>query len=260
MVSGDEAVTTAPTAPVSDIAKLLGALHDGDVARRATQIAAERAEDVTLLTIARSLEDDVDQALRTASVLLHNLRGELGDNPHANSVGRVEDQLHRAASRLQRLILELRPPKLERLGLAATLQTFLQCVEEETGVTCQLVDELHHEPPAETQINLFRIAYEAIINTRRYAHATRVVVEIREYAGGFMLRVIDDGRGFDRAAIGEQEQLGFLTMKQRAELRDGWWQARSSPGEGTTIEVWTPGAAPRRRAPAASGDGAIVVE
>ena len=241
-----------------ELSHMLEQLHDSDVAQRATLLAAERAQDLSMRSVALALHDDVDQSIRTALGLLHSLRTEVSDDTQARSMTRVEEQLARAVSRLQRLIMEVRPPLLERQGLAATLRTFLEGVREESRLDFDVVDALHDEPPPEDQINLFRIAYEAIDNVRKYAHATSVRVEVRTFAGGFLVRVVDNGRGFDAKATQDSERLGSLIMSQRAELRDGWSQVTSTPGEGTTVEVWTPGVS--RPSSADDGGERLLVE
>ncbi|GIU97435.1 MAG: hypothetical protein KatS3mg013_1238 [Actinomycetota bacterium] len=79
----------------------------------------------------------------------------------------------------------------------------------------------------------FRIAQEALANVRKHAHARTVTVEVSSRRGGLLLRVTDDGVGFDVEAAGrEPGHLGLASMRERAELAGGELRVESGPGEG----------------------------
>lgn len=218
----------------------LADLWAADVERRFQALAAERAQDLSSLAIARALHEEVENEVAVARGLLQLVLREAGDSKTSKQLARAEEQLGRAVTRLQGLILEIRPPGLEKDGLARTLRSLLNRVCAESELECDLVDELGKEPPVETAITLYWITYQAVDNVRKYAHASSIRVELREYGGGFMIRVTDDGRGFDPSRLGPDAQSGLRAMNQRAEIRDGWWHVDSRPGRGTTVEVWVP--------------------
>ena len=95
---------------------------------------------------------------------------------------------------------------------------------------------------------LLRVAQEALANVAKHSEATsvQVLVECREHE--VVLRVTDDGRGFDPAAAAREagrpgrggRGLGLFTM--RARIRDlvGRFRVESAPGMGTTVEVALP--------------------
>ena len=190
--------------------------------------------------IATALHQDVEETLITARALVQASRREMTGAERARNLASIDEQLGRATNHLKRLILEVRPLMLERQGLTAALRALLAVVRTESGITFMVSDELANQPTEDTRIALFRIVREAVDNIRKYAEATRVTIEVRNYASGFLIRVIDNGRGFDQEAIVEQDQVGFRAMRTSAEARDGWWQVHSQVGEGTTIEVWIP--------------------
>jgi signal transduction histidine kinase len=146
-----------------------------------------------------------------------------------------------ATERLRRLLFELRPPVLDEAGLAAALDSYLAGAAEQDGLTCRVTDRSRHEARPDTRAILYRIALEAPSNVRKHAGADRVEVEIRREQGGVLLRVDDDGAGFepegDREAPGH---LGLVTMEERAHAAGGWWRLESSPGSGTRVECWLP--------------------
>jgi two-component system sensor histidine kinase UhpB len=96
----------------------------------------------------------------------------------------------------------------------------------------------------EIEINLYRIAQEALNNTCKYAKANNASVTLQRRDGTISLIIEDDGVGFEptRKAVmtGDDRGLGLVGMKERAELVDGSIEIESSPGIGTTIYVRVP--------------------
>ena len=97
-----------------------------------------------------------------------------------------------------------------------------------------------HGAPAlsyETEVELYRIAAEALANARVHAGASRIDLELIGTGGGaFVLRVRDDGSGFDPAAR-DADRYGLLGMEERARLAGAVLRIDSTPGGGTFIEV-----------------------
>ena len=96
---------------------------------------------------------------------------------------------------------------------------------------------------------LLLVAAEAAGNIVKHAEATRVVIDLTIDDGSAVLRVVDDGVGFDAAnqlasldadegLLSNQEGLGFV-MDQIIDS-DGTFQIGSTPGEGTTIVARLP--------------------
>ena len=85
------------------------------------------------------------------------------------------------------------------------------------------------------QIEVFRIVQESLANVRRHAGARRAEVLIGERAGRRVVRVHDDGIGFDGAekAAGH----GLKSMRRRAASIEGGLTLDSKPGRGTALEV-----------------------
>ena len=85
------------------------------------------------------------------------------------------------------------------------------------------------------QIEIFRIVQEGLANARRHAGARQAVVTIGRRAGRRLVRVEDDGRGFDGEGTGDGQ--GLRNMRRRADAIEGGFQLLTSPGRGTALEV-----------------------
>jgi signal transduction histidine kinase len=85
-----------------------------------------------------------------------------------------------------------------------------------------------------------------VANVRRHAQALRVDVFIEEQGGGYLVRIIDDGRGTaeDPQQRSRPGHLGVRAMRERAEATGGWFRFESAPRRGTTVEFFVPSQGP----------------
>jgi signal transduction histidine kinase len=103
----------------------------------------------------------------------------------------------------------------------------------------ELAVELDVDPAVtlapDEQIEIFRIVQEGLANARRHAGARLAVVTISRRAGRRIVRVEDDGHGFesDEPAVGQ----GLRNIRRRADAIEGVFHLLSSPGRGTALEV-----------------------
>src|SRR5919106_611303 len=158
------------------------------------------------------------------------------------AVKQLQQTVGAAVDRLRQLMFELRPPALDREGLVPALRTYLDRIGSETGLSCSLQNNLVTEPSEATRLALYRIVQEAVTNVRKHAAASSVTVLLAPRDGGTLLRVVDDGRGFDslNGVVSRPGHLGLSAMREQAEMARGRFQLRSRPGGGTTVEVWVP--------------------
>lgn len=95
-------------------------------------------------------------------------------------------------------------------------------------------------PVAELQ--LLRIAQEALTNIRKHAEATYVAVRLERNGGDIELIVQDNGRGFDLAGYEKSSygSHGLNIIKERAEGLGGTLSINTAPGKGTEVKVSVP--------------------
>jgi signal transduction histidine kinase len=93
----------------------------------------------------------------------------------------------------------------------------------------------------EVETALYRMVQEALTNVARHAQAQTASV-ILERRGGEMIMIVEDnGRGFDPAAVSQDEhRLGLYGIRERAELLGGKLTIESGPGQGTSLFVTLP--------------------
>jgi signal transduction histidine kinase len=91
---------------------------------------------------------------------------------------------------------------------------------------------------------VFSIVEEALGNARKYAKSSLVQVRFWQEDNLFVVRVQDNGIGFDTAAVNAnysaRGSLGMVNMQERAERIDGSLRVESTPGRGTAVTLVVP--------------------
>jgi two-component system sensor histidine kinase UhpB len=207
-----------------------------ELERRQSSEAVLRAQEAERARLARDLHDEANQSLTGVLLRLsaiehdapESLRGELRETAEATTM---------AMDELLRLARELRPSALDDHGLEPALRTQVDGFARQTGVdaTLQVATDLG-ELGADEQTVVYRVVQEALNNVAQHARARTVTVELRRADGRKMLRVTDDGTGFNDA-FAEAPGLGITGMRERARLAGGRLRVRSRPGAGTVVEL-----------------------
>jgi two-component system, NarL family, sensor kinase len=231
-----------------------GAIHHARLHRQLTarEHAAERfaeqviaAQETERRRLAGDIHDGITQRLVSLSYHLDAATDAVTGTDATLVNGLVaERELARARELADLTLLEahaslagLRPPVLEDLGLADALASLARSIAQ-LPVTVHADD---HRLPEHMEIALYRIAQEALQNVVKHAQATTARVELRCDSARALLRVSDDGRGFDTAAHDlDASTYGLRSMAERAELIGGRLDVTSRPGLGTTVTATAP--------------------
>jgi len=151
-------------------------------------------------------------------------------------------QLATAISEARRVIEGLRPATLDDLGLVPTLEQYARELGAEAGweVTIEAHPQQLRLPPA-VEITAFRIAQEALTNSRKHADANSVVVGLDARDGRLVVEVRDSGRGFDPDCVDRSGHcMGLISMQERARVLGGECIIESGPEKGTVVRAMLP--------------------
>ena len=190
--------------------------------------------------LARELHDSVAQTLYSISLFIDATRLALKTNKSKVVESHLEEltQLSREAmSDMRLLIFELRPPILEKSGLAAALQSRLESVEAKAGfeTSFETGGAFHLSPSQESE--LYRIAQEALNNVIKHAQAKQVAIRLVGESGCIRMTIEDNGVGFDLQEIEHGGGQGFRNMRERAANIGARCWFESVPGQGTKITI-----------------------
>ncbi len=246
-------------------------IHLTRLADEANQIALINALTDERNRLAREIHDTLAQAFTGVSLQLEAVRILLQDpaillsekaiNPQFHPdpnlahhprlreaeahIRRARDLARKGLSEARRSVRALRSEALETDALPDALHKILAQTQRDTG----LITHFHLEGtpiplPDDIQLNLLRIAQEAITNTLRHADASQLDLTLSFCSPPptqqVQLRIIDNGNGFEPAILKKNSGFGLIGIRERTTRFYGRFDLQSTPGVGTTLDIILP--------------------
>jgi two-component system sensor histidine kinase DevS len=213
--------------------------YENDNQQARIQIISEERE-----RIGMDLHDGIIQSLYGIGLSLENARMSQVQGK-TNSVQQIEkalEALQAAIADIRAYILDLRPRQLRHANMVEGMRSLIREFRANTMVDVSMDGEPQDvEGLARTQIDaLYHIFQEALSNTAKHARATRVTVRLWRQDDRIMLKVSDDGTGFDTPRPGGRIGHGLSNMQARAEAAGGGMEVISIRKQGTTLLAWVP--------------------
>lgn len=195
--------------------------------------------------IAAELHDSLGQRLvvvkNLALLLLRTPAGASDLNEvQRERVEEISAQASEAVSEVKEISYNLRPYRLDRLGLTTALQAMIETASAASSTTfCAEIDNIDGVFPKGTEINFYRIVQECINNILKHSQAAQACIRIRHAKERLELTVQDDGNGFaqDSAYPGLPGGFGLTGISERAQLLGGKAVIHSTPGHGTIVTI-----------------------
>jgi signal transduction histidine kinase len=189
------------------------------------------------LRIARDLHDEVGSNLGTIALL-----SEVLSKNHHNGAEEISE-LRRVATQtidsLRDIVWFLDPAADNMAELALRMKETARTMLRGTTFTFVSSGEADAPKPSlELRRNLFPIFKEILHNISRHAHASRVAIALETTPRHLLLRVRDDGVGFDDQLV--RPGNGLKNLRRRAADLHGNLQLESAPGQGTQVIVSAP--------------------
>jgi two-component system NarL family sensor kinase len=205
------------------------------------------AQEAERLRVARELHDGVNQVIASAAMRLRRVQDTFSaQNPAASELlSRCHKLLVQALEETRRIARNLRPNDLDELGLSAACRNLCKELQARNGLVVKYqFTRFDRLLPPKVDLGLFRMVQEALTNVEKHANAKLVRLRIAIQREAIVLKVQDDGRGFDpatpRAAKGAEGGIGLSSLRERATALGGTCEVVSSPRQGTTITVRVP--------------------
>lgn len=197
--------------------------------------------------LARDLHDGPTQSIAAIAMRINFIRSLMAKNPRQAFIElkKVEELAKETSREIRAMLFALRPLVLETHGLSAAIEMAMNKIRESDGLNMRLVGgEYGDLLNDQAQGVVFYIVEEALGNARKYSQAKMVEVRLWKEAELFVVRIQDDGVGFDiqsvNANYSSRGSLGMVNMRERAERIDGSLKVESAPGRGTTITLVVP--------------------
>ncbi len=193
--------------------------------------------------IAREIHDELGQYLTVLKMEASWINNHF-DKPAAEIRRKLQDLmalLDETVRTVRRISSELRPSLLDDLGLISAIEWHSREFEKRTGIKTHFsasCGDLTLTNNVKT--GLFRIYQESLTNVARHAKAKNVMITAELDAANLVLRITDDGKGFQPEILKEKQTLGILGMKERSAMMQGFYEIKSMPGNGTIVTVTVP--------------------
>jgi signal transduction histidine kinase len=206
-----------------------------------------RAREQERMHVAHELHDQIIQALVGLHYQLSEMRRcwGLSRNQDLQLIQLQRYNCH-IIEDLRRICADLRPPALDRMGLAAALRAYICKVERQSSfrIALHIAGETDSRLPDEIGLCIFRILQETLSNVQKHAAARQVEVSFLIRQNEVCLTVRDDGKGFHVPpyldGLLDDQHFGLIGLRERINMVGGELTLTSKPGQGTLVVVCIP--------------------
>lgn len=175
---------------------------------------------MTMAGCARMIDKDVEKAKRQFAI--------------------IEDIAAQAQAEMRALLLHLRPVQLEGKQITEALRELLSELKAKHAIEYVWDIEEIDDLPAGFEEHIFRIAQEALSNALRHSQASRIELTLKQHKATIILRISDNGKGFDLNKERSNSSMGLTNIAERTESMGGMWEMISAEGKGASLEVRVP--------------------
>jgi signal transduction histidine kinase len=194
--------------------------------------------------MAQEIHDSLAQGLTGITIQLNAAQARMTGNPGAaeTHIASARDLARTCLSEARRSVWALRPQALEQGTLVTALARVVDQFSsgENSHISFAVKGETRLLPPS-IELNILRIAQEAITNAVRHSQGDRISVRLEYDRVDVRLEVEDDGSGdIARTKPASGDGLGLPGMESRAQTIGGRLCLRSKPGEGTLLTLTVP--------------------
>jgi PAS domain S-box-containing protein len=204
--------------------------------------------------LARVLHDQLQQLLVAAKFRIRTLHDPGSPLDLKTRTQQLEALIGRAIDELRSLAVDLSPPVLTDVGLAAGLEWLCRRMEEKHRLRVGLKVGADCEPGDDDLKHfLFQSARELLINVATHAEVSEAELKVSKDDAGYLNLVVSDaGRGLDPARLKERAAasgFGLFNIQQRIEILGGRFEILSSPLRGCSVAISAPTKAARMPVP-----------
>ncbi|HEU4388978.1 MAG TPA: two-component regulator propeller domain-containing protein [Blastocatellia bacterium] len=191
--------------------------------------------------IAAELHDGLGQDLLVIKNWAHLAKRFLEPGSRAGEpLGEIESAVSSSIAEVREIAYNLRPYHLDEIGLTEAIQSMIERVAGSSSVQFQAnLDSIDGLLPSEHEMSLYRVIQECINNVVKHSHATIANISIHRNTHELVVRIEDNGKGFDveQASHNKEHGFGLMGISERVRLLGGSDSIQSVPGIGTTVTI-----------------------
>ena len=202
-----------------------------------------RAQEEERGRIARELHDDLSQRLAVLAIEAGKLEQERDRDATTGRarIREIREQIASISEDVHAISRQLHPSILQDLGLTSAIES--ECTRYAQNESISIQYEHHDIPselPKEIALSLYRIVQESLRNVAKHAGTNAARISLVRTGGEILLRIEDDGVGFEPTAAKSKLGVGLASMEERARLIHGDLTVRAESDKGTSISVRVP--------------------
>jgi signal transduction histidine kinase len=193
------------------------------------------------------LHDGILQSLATLILRLEGCRGRLSKTQRelAEEIESVENLTRDSMNEIRQFLAGKDTQPIASGTLIDKLREEMRFLHEGLGLDCILESQPENLTlPALIEKETYYVLREALTNVTRHSHASRVEIHLEQMDGTLKCALTDDGVGFNRERVRNENGFGLGGMRERISKIGGELLVESSPGYGTKISFVIPIAAP----------------
>ncbi len=212
-------------------------IFDIEVDRLIESMEVERIQNEERDRIGQEIHDGAIQGVYSASLILESMQAHVHDEEAAIRLDRAKRVLSSVVTDLRRYMISLRTD-MPSESLAAGVRRMAQDPRYTSLLNVQV--KVETDPTLKpTQVgHALAIVQESLSNAIRHSNARHMTICLCQEPKTLLLRIEDDGQGFDEKQIAPG--FGLRAMRDRARLLGGQLNIQSRPGKGTIITVAIP--------------------
>jgi len=216
----------------------LEAVKNENIARRYFAARLIETQENERNRIALGLHDSLGQKL----LLIKNQLLSKLNNPEryksSQYLESISGLVGESINEIRDIIYDLRPKYLDQLGLKTAIDSILEKVSESTKINFHVcIDELSNIFSKTEEINFYRIVQECINNIVKHSKATDVFIDITKDTDSVLMKISDNGIGFDAPKSPVNNGFGITGIRERARIMGAKLDISSSPSVGTSIKL-----------------------
>lgn len=195
--------------------------------------------------IGMDLHDGVIQSIYAVGLTLEYVSAQINDGDTHGARDRLAsamEALNATIRDIRAYILDLRPRRFEGDNLIVGLERLLTEFKANTLMSVDFVADADADAALrpEARLALFHIAQEALSNAAKHSRASRVEIRLVTDTHWVMLKLADNGRGFDPHQVERRAGHGLMNMRDRMLGLGGDLTITRAPAGGAEVQARLP--------------------
>ncbi|MEQ9366450.1 MAG: PAS domain-containing sensor histidine kinase, partial [Leptospirales bacterium] len=209
--------------------------------------------------IASEIHDVLGQSLIALKFMVDDVVYRLGEKDVAarDKLGEINEYINTAVQQARNISHNLSPIALKKIGLSHAIRELVNSFQAGTNYKIKLdLEAMDVFFRSRWEINIYRIIQESLTNIFKHAGATEIEIQARQIGNALLLKVKDNGVGYDREEVeaaleinkgdggdadeADERGIGQLIMQERAALLGGHLKILSKKNQGTEIILEIP--------------------